>query len=462
MLVSSVGEWNLSVKGVGKLKKGVEEEFGQVRKNPFLDASTARSLEMESVVEGRRNRVGLYHKAPSQHSPRNVVIMGLGVCALAISFGYIAYMRSKYEGMGYYSAVSKEGEEQFLQKKSKHGILASSAVWRRHEQDGVVDCSCYILLCVARHAAICRHVDMVLPRQLQHLFRELQQQRASAKWYHLPACLNAVRQSPPGNLCASMQPSQEGAFHVMHKPFRHKAHSRALRSQSANRNVSIERTVKPFHFCILACYVTEQQILFSLVPLCNLLSGIGFSHSTENDTDVCTNGLLHGFRSGRITFSRIKNGRLQRISTRPCGRGHPNSATWGAILVVLKILTCNIDRLVVDKFSSVNGGHPRRRNCKRKMRKASPAKTEASCQTSSSLYENIPQSNNVEKIHVSPNFEASRMRSNDNVIRGFSGQGLRPNMVHSVTGKVVLCKEEKVPPCSEVLCYGKIVVDFVG
>ncbi|XP_063239874.1 small integral membrane protein 8 [Bacillus rossius redtenbacheri] len=49
----------------------------------------------------------------------NAVVMGLGLCALAVSVGYIAYMRRKYEGMGFYSAVSRDGEEQFLQKKSK-------------------------------------------------------------------------------------------------------------------------------------------------------------------------------------------------------------------------------------------------------------------------------------------------------------------------------------------------------
>nr|CAD7453765.1 unnamed protein product [Timema tahoe] len=49
----------------------------------------------------------------------NAVIMGLGLLALSISVGYIAYMRSKYEGMGYYAAVTEDGKETFVQKKSK-------------------------------------------------------------------------------------------------------------------------------------------------------------------------------------------------------------------------------------------------------------------------------------------------------------------------------------------------------
>ena len=49
----------------------------------------------------------------------NVVVMGLGLFAMACSLGYIAYMRRKYEGMGYYSAVTESGEEQFLKKTSR-------------------------------------------------------------------------------------------------------------------------------------------------------------------------------------------------------------------------------------------------------------------------------------------------------------------------------------------------------
>ncbi|XP_058826186.1 small integral membrane protein 8 [Topomyia yanbarensis] len=49
----------------------------------------------------------------------NVVIMGLGVVAIGITFGYIAYMRSKYEGLGYYTAVQEDGKELFVKRKSK-------------------------------------------------------------------------------------------------------------------------------------------------------------------------------------------------------------------------------------------------------------------------------------------------------------------------------------------------------
>nr|CAI5818557.1 unnamed protein product [Callosobruchus analis] len=49
----------------------------------------------------------------------NAVIMGLGLVAIAGCAGYIAYMRSKYEEMGYYAAVKADGTEQFVKKKSK-------------------------------------------------------------------------------------------------------------------------------------------------------------------------------------------------------------------------------------------------------------------------------------------------------------------------------------------------------
>ncbi|VEN34331.1 unnamed protein product [Callosobruchus maculatus] len=49
----------------------------------------------------------------------NAVIMGLGLVAIAGCAGYIAYMRSKYEKLGYYAAVKADGTEQFVKKKSK-------------------------------------------------------------------------------------------------------------------------------------------------------------------------------------------------------------------------------------------------------------------------------------------------------------------------------------------------------
>ncbi|XP_067008495.1 small integral membrane protein 8 [Anabrus simplex] len=49
----------------------------------------------------------------------NKVVMGFGLVSITICIGYIAYMRSKYEGLGYYSAIDKDGEETFIAKKSK-------------------------------------------------------------------------------------------------------------------------------------------------------------------------------------------------------------------------------------------------------------------------------------------------------------------------------------------------------
>ncbi|XP_046422976.1 small integral membrane protein 8 [Neodiprion pinetum] len=49
----------------------------------------------------------------------NAVIMALGVLAMTGCAGYILYMRSKYEGMGYYSAIEPDGKETFKKRKSK-------------------------------------------------------------------------------------------------------------------------------------------------------------------------------------------------------------------------------------------------------------------------------------------------------------------------------------------------------
>ncbi|KAJ8875612.1 hypothetical protein PR048_023508 [Dryococelus australis] len=133
------------------------------------------------------------------------------------------------------------------------------------------------------------------------------------------------------------------------------------------------------------------------------------------------------------------------------GREHPNSMTWDAILAELKVLTHDIELLEAIKISSANDGHSRHRNCKRKMHKAIPAKTEASCQTVLSPYEVIPLSNNREKVNVSSAFQTSCMQSND-CVRGFARQGLRPNTVNSVIGRVI--------KCTEMLCYGRVDADI--
>ncbi|EDV97921.1 small integral membrane protein 8 [Drosophila grimshawi] len=48
----------------------------------------------------------------------NKIIMGLGLAAVAGVFGYIAYMRHKYQALGYYVAVKEDGREEFVKKKS--------------------------------------------------------------------------------------------------------------------------------------------------------------------------------------------------------------------------------------------------------------------------------------------------------------------------------------------------------
>ena len=45
--------------------------------------------------------------------------MGIGLAAFAGVLGYITYMRSKYEDMGYYAALQDDGKEVFTKKRSK-------------------------------------------------------------------------------------------------------------------------------------------------------------------------------------------------------------------------------------------------------------------------------------------------------------------------------------------------------
>ncbi|XP_075213989.1 small integral membrane protein 8 [Lycorma delicatula] len=53
------------------------------------------------------------------YSTPNKMIMAAGLLTMGLCSGYIFYMRKKYEGMGYYSAVSENGNELYLPKKSK-------------------------------------------------------------------------------------------------------------------------------------------------------------------------------------------------------------------------------------------------------------------------------------------------------------------------------------------------------
>lgn len=48
-----------------------------------------------------------------------MVIMALGLTAMIGCSGYIWYMRSQYEDMGYYTAVESDGKETFKKKESK-------------------------------------------------------------------------------------------------------------------------------------------------------------------------------------------------------------------------------------------------------------------------------------------------------------------------------------------------------
>ncbi|KAJ8708038.1 hypothetical protein PYW08_010404 [Mythimna loreyi] len=49
----------------------------------------------------------------------NVFIMGFGLTCFGMAIGYIAYMKAKYESMGYYVSLDQDGQEYFEKKKSK-------------------------------------------------------------------------------------------------------------------------------------------------------------------------------------------------------------------------------------------------------------------------------------------------------------------------------------------------------
>ncbi|XP_050309748.1 small integral membrane protein 8 [Anthonomus grandis grandis] len=80
------------------------------KQNSSTPGDGIRSLKTSSVF--RVVNFELYTKP-------NIVIMGLGLTALTGCIGYIAYMRYKYESLGYYGAVQVDGSEQFVKKKSK-------------------------------------------------------------------------------------------------------------------------------------------------------------------------------------------------------------------------------------------------------------------------------------------------------------------------------------------------------
>ncbi|CAB0033019.1 unnamed protein product [Trichogramma brassicae] len=52
----------------------------------------------------------------------NNVVMAIGLIGMTGCIGYIAYMRSKYKDMGYYTAVGPDGTETFQKKVSKWEI----------------------------------------------------------------------------------------------------------------------------------------------------------------------------------------------------------------------------------------------------------------------------------------------------------------------------------------------------
>ncbi len=50
---------------------------------------------------------------------QNKFIMTIGLLAITACSGYLLYMRTQYENMGYYVAVKEDGSEHLQQKKSR-------------------------------------------------------------------------------------------------------------------------------------------------------------------------------------------------------------------------------------------------------------------------------------------------------------------------------------------------------
>ncbi|XP_037904480.1 small integral membrane protein 8 [Hermetia illucens] len=87
--------------------KGIGEKVDPPKAQPGDGIRSLRSTTLFRVVNYE-----LYAKP-------NIVIMSIGLAAFGLALGYVAYMRSKYEGMGYYSAVQDDGSEVFVKKRSK-------------------------------------------------------------------------------------------------------------------------------------------------------------------------------------------------------------------------------------------------------------------------------------------------------------------------------------------------------
>lgn len=45
--------------------------------------------------------------------------MGIGLVGISFVFGYIAWMRSKYEALGYTTSIKDDGTEVFEKRKSR-------------------------------------------------------------------------------------------------------------------------------------------------------------------------------------------------------------------------------------------------------------------------------------------------------------------------------------------------------
>ena len=50
---------------------------------------------------------------------QNIVVMGFGLVALGLSAAYLAYLRSTIDPKQTYVAISEDGSESLVQKKSK-------------------------------------------------------------------------------------------------------------------------------------------------------------------------------------------------------------------------------------------------------------------------------------------------------------------------------------------------------
>ncbi|KAJ8898388.1 hypothetical protein PR048_003748 [Dryococelus australis] len=151
--------------------------------------------------------------------------------------------------------------------------------------------------------------------------------------------------------------------------------------------------------------------------------------------------IKYSFRKGRITFSQSMEDDMDTgfevgnfKSNDSNGRSQPSFAGGAQLLAELKVMACNLERVL-----SVNSD--------------SVCKTRCPCEV-------IPQFNDGGKVHVSPALGAkNRVQSNGGASRGFKESSLKSSTIINVSGLILVCREESFPPFNEILCNGRVLAE---